>query len=344
MSRNMETEKNVRNASLLFVIVTAVILLLSAGLEPRAVKDSHLGELGKLDSHGIPVLCYHYLRDDFSPLMALKALGALCFSMPLVHDMDLWTLTRSTFERQMSILYENGYQTVSLDDVAAWQRGEKDLVPEKSVVITFDDGDRSINEIARPILEKYGFKATLFVVTSRVGQRWGRVRMMTWAELRELQDSGVFTIESHSHNLHHKVDTPEGDQPVFLAARRGLYQFPEQPSWRHAVFQDLSESRRLIKRHLGYDSRFLAWPYGHAEGPLDRLAIAAGFDGLCTLVAGKNSCTGYPVVVTDPDKLAEAWPESDDLRPTKQRTGTEINRYTMTARTSRKMFEQMLWQ
>jgi peptidoglycan/xylan/chitin deacetylase (PgdA/CDA1 family) len=343
MKQRKGTARRIRNISLGLVVAVAIVLLLSAGMEnPQAIQDGHIGELGNLDRDGVPVLCYHYLRDNITPWAALKALGAICFSLPLVNDMDLWTHTRSTFERHMSILHENGYQTVTLEDVVAWQRGQKEL-PEKSVVITFDDGDRSVYDVAWPVLEKYGFKATVFIVTSHVGKRWGRVNTMSWAELRELHDSGVFAIESHTHALHYKVETPEGDLPVFQAASRDLYQFPDESSWQHAVYKDLLESRRLIKRHLAYDSKFLAWPFGHATGPLDRLAVAAGFDGLCTLVAGKNPRSDYPVVLMNPKKLAETWPGSDDLLPNTSCKGIEIYRYTMTARTSIAMFKQMIW-
>lgn len=343
MQRYLGTVKRYRNTSIGMLIAITLVFLLSTGMvQPRATQDDQIGALGKLDQDGVPVLCYHYLRNNITPFGALKALGALCLSIPLVRDMDLWTLTRSNFERQMSILKENGYESIGLDDVVAWQRGQKEL-PEKSVVITFDDGDRSIYDVARPVLEKFGYKATIFVVTSRVGRRWDRVDMMTWAELRELQDSGVFTIESHSHALHYQVDTDEGRFPVFQAASWDLYHFPDEDSWQDAVFKDLAESRRLIKRHLGYESRFLAWPFGHASGPLDRIAVAAGFDGLCTLVAGKNPRTDYPLVVMDPSSLVDGWKAPVNGRSGTRRRAVEIDRYTMTARTSRETFENMIW-
>ncbi|MEJ2722593.1 MAG: polysaccharide deacetylase family protein, partial [bacterium] len=119
-------------------------------------------------STGVPVLCYHYLRERTTPLQFLKILGALLLNLPLIDDMDLWTQTAPAFERQMAYLASEGYETVDLDDLARWRRGQA-VLPRKPIVITFDDGDRSVLDIAYPILERYGFKATVFVVTSKVG-------------------------------------------------------------------------------------------------------------------------------------------------------------------------------
>ena len=125
-------------------------------------------------SSGVPVLCYHYLREKTTPAGFLKILGALFFNLPLLDDMDPWTQTATAFEAQMAYLKKMGYETVDLADVVAWQRGRREL-PLKPVVITFDDGDRSVVDYAYPILQKYGFRATLFIVTSAIGQKWDRV-------------------------------------------------------------------------------------------------------------------------------------------------------------------------
>jgi peptidoglycan/xylan/chitin deacetylase (PgdA/CDA1 family) len=271
---------------------------------------------------GVPVLCHHYLRESTTPVGFAKILGALFFNLPLLGNMDVWTQSSSTFERQIEYLAENGYEAVGLDELVAWQRGYGTL-PPRPVVITFDDGDRSVLNIALPVLERHGFKATLFVVTSKVGTRWDRVDCLDWDELRTLEASGLFSIQSHSHDLHKKVKTSRGTMPVFVAAGRGLHAPGDAHSWREYVSGDLSLSRSLLKERLGVDARYLAWPYGFANAALDSVAIAAGFVATCTLEEGVNV----------PQPLATSAPYRDRL---------ELRRFTVTARTTMREFRLMV--
>ncbi len=270
---------------------------------------------------GIPVLCHHYFRGQTTPTQVFRILGALFFNLPLLDGMDVWTQSSKVFEAQMEYLAREGYESVGLEDVAAWQRGTGTL-PPKPVVITIDDGDRSIVEHAYPILKRLGFKATLFVVTSEVGQRWDRVDCLDWDELARLAGTGVFTVESHSHDLHRKVRTRDGDLPVYVAAKLGLYEFPGFDSWQDAVYDDLLTSRQSIEQHLGRDVSSFAWPYGFGDAELDSVAAAAGFRVLCTMGAGSNRRIRFV----------------DDPRPWQL---LEIRRFTITARTSLRTFEKI---
>ena len=305
-----------------------------------------------IEHDGIPVLCHHFLRKNTGPLEAIRILGALFFNLPLLDDMDVWTQTVGAFEKQMRYLHEQGFQSVDLDDMVAWQEGSLKL-PSKSVVITFDDGDRSA-KLAAPILERYGFKATLFIVTGKVGVDWEGLEILTWDEIRELHDSGTFSVQSHTHDLHYHVKTAEGHMPVLLAASNDLYDMPGAGSWRQQVLDDLRESRRLIMERLGTTPRFLAWPYGFANSELDSIAVAAGFDAACSLREGTNrpadrrqaapraSWSGvdprFPATIPFFDFSFSA------RRPTAAHSWEryEVNRLTITARTSRRGFAAML--
>jgi peptidoglycan/xylan/chitin deacetylase (PgdA/CDA1 family) len=214
-----------------------------------------------------------------------------------------------------------------------WQRRAKEL-PRKPVVITIDDADRSVLEHARPLLERYGFKATLFVVTSQVGRRWEGVDCLGWDELKHLSDTGVFSIESHSHDLHRKVKTSLGRLPVFVAASLGVHDLSGYESWAQFVVEDLKKSRDLIGEHIGKEARCLAWPYGFANAPLDSLAVLSGFTSTCTMRIGVNR-RFLPAGGSDADgrvvsKGSATWPRH------------ELRRLTVTARTSMTSFRKML--
>ncbi len=319
----------------------------------RAGSEPVLPATYDIERDGIPVLCHHFLRENSGPLLTLRILGALFLNLPLLDDMDVWTQTVDAFERQMQYLHEQGYRSIDLDDVIAWQEGSLEL-PPKCVVITFDDGDRSV-QLAAPILERYGFTATLFITTDKVGKTWEGIESLDWDELWELQMSGRFSIQSHTHDLHYHVKTPEGRMPAILAASRGFYDMPGAKSWQRAVFEDLHESRRVITQRLGTIPRFLAWPYGFADSELDSIAVAAGFRASCTLELGTNKRTDRRGTVS----RAARWPGSDPRYPatipfyrarkradTSPEGGTwerfEVRRYTITARTTTRAFREMM--
>jgi peptidoglycan/xylan/chitin deacetylase (PgdA/CDA1 family) len=276
---------------LLVVLLMGSVVLLgqSAGRTVRgAGAETHTFDEGPDE---VPVLCYHYLRSSPGALRFLKVLGYVVLSLPLLDDNEVWTQSVSTFEKQMRYLSENGFRTVTLDDVVAWQEGRKDL-PPRSVAITFDDGDRSVREYALPILRKYGFTATLFVVTDKVGEDWEGVETMAWGDLRELQETGVFEIGSHSHDLHYRVDTGVTALPAPVAASRGEYEFDRYRDWQDVVLDDLATSRTMIRRYVGTEPRYIAWPFGAVNDELDELAREAGFRRSAAMQGGANVLPG----------------------------------------------------
>jgi len=142
---------------------------------------------------------------------------------------------------------------------------------------------------------KYGFKATLFVVTSAIGQKWDRVDCLGWEDLRRLRESGVFSIQSHSHDLHRKVKTSEGSLPIFVAAKYGLYEFPGAPSWGSGVYDDLRASRSLIEQRVGGEVNCLAWPYGFGDAALDSVAASAGYSTTLDRIARNMARSSRPI-------------------------------------------------
>jgi len=299
---------------LVILLMGSVVLLgQSAGRSVRGAAEASVEP-----EQAIPVLCYHYLRDTGGPLRFLRVLGYVVLSLPILDDNEVWTQTVDSFEKQMEYLHANDYRTVTLDELTAWQAGRIKL-PKKSVAITFDDGDRSVYEHAYPVLEKYGFNATFFVVTSKVGTDWEGINGLYWPELREMADSGVFKIESHSHDLHYRVETEDYHTPVFIAASKGDYEFERYRNWKSALLDDLGTSRALIRKYIGAESRYLAWPYGERNDDLDWVARSAGFSRVVSMVGGNNRVVDRSSVSREP-----------------------MNRYGITARTSLHSFKKML--
>jgi len=177
------------------------------------------------------------------------------------------------FDLQMRYLKWRGYHAVSLNDVVDYiEKGKK--LPERPIVITFDDGYEDNYLYAEPILRKYGFKAIIFVVVNGVGatnfwdqgSRAPQLRMLSWQEIKRLQRRGV-DIESHTLNHRHTIITLMTDEELK---------------------QELLESRKLLEENLGRPVRFLAYPYGEVNPRLEKLVRESGYRGAVSTYEGGN--------------------------------------------------------
>ncbi len=220
------------------------------------LKERKRGGLSADGFQTIPILTYHRFAEDCS--------SPLC--MP-----------SSTFERQMRYLKENGYHVITAEELSAFLEYRRGL-PQKSVLITMDDGFRSVYHIAYPILQKYGYKATLFVYTSFVGVS----RMaITWNQLKEMKANG-FTIGSHTINHSDLTRPKQGENDQAHLAR---------------VKEELYGSKKIIDRKLGQDTHFLAYPFGFYDQRSIQIARQAGYRLAMSVKRGGNPFFANPLTL-----------------------------------------------
>src|SRR3989454_1831019 len=125
-------------------------------------------------------------------------------------------ITPAAFEAEMKELKDRGITVISMQDLLAWKRGEKNI-PPRSAVVTFDDGWKSQYEVAWPIMKKYGYPFTMFIYTEGVrGGSLGGGEAITWEQLADMRDNGV-DIEAHTAT---HQDLREGHN-IMLAAPVG---------------------------------------------------------------------------------------------------------------------------
>jgi hypothetical protein len=113
-------------------------------------------------------------------------------------------LATTEFEEQLKYLKDNGYVTISVDDYYNWKEN-KEEIPEKSVIITFDDGYYSFKSIAQPILEKYDCKAICFVIGNATGKITGENGTIGLDEIENHTDN--IKYGSHTFALHKQDNT-----------------------------------------------------------------------------------------------------------------------------------------
>jgi peptidoglycan/xylan/chitin deacetylase (PgdA/CDA1 family) len=171
----------------------------------------------------VPILTYHNLGE--------QAKGRLVLAV-------------ASFREQMRYLKTNGYRVVSLADFIEFTRLNRQL-PQRAVVLTFDDGYHAFKDYAYPVLKELGFTATLFVYTDWVGA--GRAAL-SWAELRELAAAGM-DVQAHS-KTHADLRRAQGETEAQYARR---------------MQAELEQPQELFNRNLGRRSQILAYPYGRWE-------------------------------------------------------------------------------
>ena len=103
--------------------------------------------------------------------------------------------TKNVFENQIQGLQAVGYHFITYEDLAKYKNGEEQLY-KKSCIVTFDDGYEGVYENAYPIAKKYNIPFTMFIIIDNMEQEG----VITWDEAKQMQDSGLVTIASHSMN------------------------------------------------------------------------------------------------------------------------------------------------
>lgn len=192
----------------------------------------------------MPVLMYHHFVEE-GPVGADTVVSA------------------QRFEEQMRTLQESGYTAITAEDLIHYVDGVGTL-PEKPIMITMDDGYTSNLEIAAPILERYGMKATVFVIGINVGkteyphsgQRLDPPRF-SWEQARPWVEKGVICIQSHTYDMHQRAD-------YGFSGRDGMLSLESESEldYRAALKADLDLSRDGLEQGLGIEMKALAFPFG----------------------------------------------------------------------------------
>lgn len=177
------------------------------------------------------------------------------------------SVSRRQFEEQMAYLKQNGYQVISLSQLIEFLRGEV-AIPRRSVVLTIDDGYRSAYRVALPVLRKYGFPATLFVYSDFIGA--GGV---TWDQLKEMQASGLISVQSHSKT--------HDDLTIRL-------EHESLDEYRARIADEVDGPAKLLESRLRSPRLSYAYPFGYATKAVVDEVKRAGYQTGVTVRRGAN--------------------------------------------------------
>nr|WP_275086253.1 intercellular adhesin biosynthesis polysaccharide N-deacetylase [Staphylococcus intermedius] len=176
------------------IIGGAIISTMMIALLPIHQADAKEQKLKDDGDQTALALNYHRVRgDDF--------LDKFLFIFSGSKEMSTYSVSKEAFERQIKWLKAHDAHFLTHDELIRYKR--EGHFPKRSVWISFDDMDESVYQNAFPILKKYNVPATGFVITGKVGaQDYHNLNLSTLSDLKEMEKSGLWTFQSHTHDLH----------------------------------------------------------------------------------------------------------------------------------------------
>ena len=228
---------------MIFRHLLAIVLLLSGGLVLA-------------QSDPLQVITYHDVSEDDSPGL----------------ERDGMAVSASNLVAHFRWLRDQGFQPVSIEQIQEADNGGAPL-PKKPVLLSFDDGLLSVYTHVYPLLKLFRYPAVVSLVTGWIegdqnvryaGRERGYDSFLSWAQVREMQASGLVEIASHSHALHQGIiANPQGNtEPAAtsLLYTDGVYETADE--YLERLRQDLRSSVDIISRNSGKTPRVITWPYG----------------------------------------------------------------------------------
>lgn len=197
----------------------------------------------------LPILTYHSIL----PVTKIELIPS--------PEERIYTLTDSIFEQQMKYLKDNGYTTISFSGIKNYLNSSYDLPPHP-VILTFDDGRIDNYYNVFPVFEKYGLKATFFIVTDFVG----KMGYLNWDQIYKMSLSGM-EIQSHTHK------------------HRNLSELSKKE-----ILEDLALSKEILEQRINKKIDVLALPYGRGDNKsVKEIALSLGYLFICTSNHGGNN-------------------------------------------------------
>jgi len=207
----------------------------------------NVSALESKNKYNLIVLCYH--------------------DIPKEVYLDKFGVDQQTFINTIEYFRVHHFHFVSLEDVIQAERGTKSL-PSKSILLTFDDAYATYYDFVFPLLKEYQIPSVLAVVSGWLDKKPFLVRqkIMTWDQVKEVAQSPLVEIASHTHNLHQMiVYNPQGNADAAAGAHffdLKTHEYEDDKVYQKRVFDDLLRSKKELEYRLGIKVRSIAWPYG----------------------------------------------------------------------------------
>ncbi|MDR2649107.1 MAG: polysaccharide deacetylase family protein [Clostridiales bacterium] len=219
----------------------------------------------------LPIIMYHQISENRGRL-------------------DTYIISPEEFEEDLKLFKDNGFTTITVSDLLRFVMKKKNL-PEKPIMLTFDDGFESDYVYAFPLLKKYEMKA-IFSIIGRFTDMFSEEGVvkhinyshLSWDEIQEMYESGLADFHNHTYDMH------------VMGKRRGALprKYESDEDYQKIISDDLGKLNEEYKEHLGISPEAFACPFGCYN---DRLKEAVRKTGLSVILSSSqkmNTLTGDP--------------------------------------------------
>ena len=198
------------------------------------------------------------------------------------------TISAQTLIKHFNWLKENGYNVISWQQVIDAENG-KGTLPDNAVLLSFDDGYETMYNVVFPLLKAYNYPAVFAPVTgwldtpadqkiAYADKMLDRSVFATWAQVKEMEQSGLVEVASHTHNLHNGINAnPSGGQlPAVIAPEYKNGKYETEDAYKNRLKSDFSRTVQTLINHIGKKPRVMVWPYGQFNDIAVQIARQAG--------------------------------------------------------------------
>lgn len=226
---------------------------------------------GSVDSVCVPILMYHSIMKSNS-------------------KNGRFIVTESQLEDDLKYLKENNYTTIVMEDLINYVYNNKPL-PEKPVILTFDDGYYNNYVYAYPLLKKYDFKGVLSIIGyytdmyTENGEKNENYSHITWDDINEMLSSGTFEFQNHSYNLHTLDKGRNGSKK-----KKG----ESKEAYRKMLSEDLEKLQTEFKSNTGIELTTYTYPFGSVSSDSYDIIKDLGFKCSLSCESGVNTVTKDP--------------------------------------------------
>lgn len=190
---------------------------------------------------------------------------------------DRLELAAADFEKQILFLKNNGYRVISMADFSAHIEHNAPI-PRNAVVITIDDGFRSVYDVAYPVLRKHHVPATVYVYADFIGAP----AALTWRQMGEMIDSGLVDIQPHSKTHANLVLKNKGESAQ---------------AYKRRIRDEFTKPAQLLEQKLGQPIHSFAYPYGAVDEDVAAVAEKSGYATAVTILRGANASFADPFLL-----------------------------------------------
>jgi peptidoglycan/xylan/chitin deacetylase (PgdA/CDA1 family) len=198
----------------------------------------------------IPILCYHQFTAGATTKQRLE-------------------VSAEAFTEQMQYLKDNDFRVLSFAEISEILAGEQPI-PPRAVVLTVDDGYRSVYDVAWPILKEFGYHSTQFIYTDFIGGS----KALSWSQIKEMEASGLVDFQSHGKSHTSLSRLPEDSSTKAYKAR---------------VRKEVTGAGAVFEKKLGAEPVYLSYPYGNSSDIASRVLQETDYQLAATVTRGNNT-------------------------------------------------------